>query len=105
MSTIEQRVVQKGFVDIKKIILSFIKQNNVSFSKEDFAVYYYFLKVLDDIITKLSLDELPSDTKPYAILSSMVVELPTYMLDPKLGGEIIDLEKNYLKLYSRGVDR
>lgn len=98
MNLTKQQKLQDGFLKLKSEILVFIEVNSNKFTKQDFETYYYLLKALDNIIQKLELSELPTKDKRYAILSSMVVELPHSLLDPKLGGRIITLERKYLEL-------
>lgn len=98
VNTIRQKELQQGFLDLKKELLEFINQNKIKLSQQDFKSHYYILKILDDLIVILAQDEIPNQNKRHAVLSSLVVELPKYVLDPKLGGKMIDLEKRYLEL-------
>lgn len=98
MKNTENFILKNDFKNLKILFLEYIKLNENKFNQEDFRAFYYILKIFDNIIQILDTKTLPPKEQRYAVLSRAVIELSPSILDPELGGKIIELERKYIEL-------
>ena len=90
-----QQSLKIEFELLKKELLKFIGNHDQKLPKDAYKVYFYILKKMDSIIENLN-GRGNSCNKQYAELSRAIIELPSSVIDPALGGKIINAEKKYL---------
>lgn len=92
------------FNQLKNELLAFIKKNKEKLPNDVFGVYFFILKRMDTIINELSLPSTRYCNVQYAELARAIIELSPTLLDPKIGGKIINAEKLYIETISSECD-
>ena len=90
-----QQDLKIEFESLKKELLKFIDDHGQKLPEDAYRVYLYILKKMDSIIANLNIEAIACKKK-YAELSRAIIELPPSVIDPALGGKIINAEKQYL---------
>lgn len=85
------------FDNLKKELLKFIKYNKDNIPADGFRVYFYLLEKIDTIMADLNNGKHVTNTEiKYPELTRAIIELPTSLMSPELGGKIIEAEKYYI---------
>lgn len=63
----------------------------------DINAFNQILKYLDQMILECEANQLKQKEMHYPYIAKIVIEIPTSILDPELGGRLIEAEKEYIQ--------
>lgn len=89
--------LKNNLLDLKKELLELFLEKKDHMIIYDVNAFSAIIEYLDQMLAECDSKKFKPKNKRYPYIGRIVIEIPPSILDPELGGRLINIEKEYIE--------